>query len=75
MSNNLNIPSKAALDLVSLGALVHRLDPGIIPFPQGDDVSDPRQRRRIQRCGESRRLFRDEHRRLPPPWWSIRSAI
>jgi len=32
MSNALNIPSSAALDLVSLGALVHRLDPGIIPF-------------------------------------------
>jgi 2-dehydro-3-deoxygluconokinase len=28
----LNIPEKGALDLVSLGALVHRLDPGIIPF-------------------------------------------
>jgi 2-dehydro-3-deoxygluconokinase len=32
MNNGLNIPSQAALDLVSLGALVHRLDPGIIPF-------------------------------------------
>src|SRR2546425_8604824 len=28
----LNIPAKAALDFVSLGALVHRLDPGIVPF-------------------------------------------
>jgi 2-dehydro-3-deoxygluconokinase len=28
----LNIPAKAALDFVALGALVHRLDPGIIPF-------------------------------------------
>jgi 2-dehydro-3-deoxygluconokinase len=32
MSNGLNIPSQGALDLVSLGALVHRLDTGIIPF-------------------------------------------
>jgi 2-dehydro-3-deoxygluconokinase len=32
MSKNLNIPSRAELDLVSLGAIVHRLDPGIIPF-------------------------------------------
>ena len=32
MSNNLNVPRSGALDLVSLGALVHRLDPGIIPF-------------------------------------------
>jgi len=28
----LQIPQQGALDLVSLGALVHRLDPGIIPF-------------------------------------------
>ncbi len=28
----LTIPPRGALDLVSLGALVHRLDPGIIPF-------------------------------------------
>jgi 2-dehydro-3-deoxygluconokinase len=32
MGNGLNIPSQGAMDLVSLGALVHRLDPGIIPF-------------------------------------------
>src|SRR5438445_8791907 len=31
MSNGLNIRPDGALDLVSLGALVHRLDPGIIP--------------------------------------------
>src|ERR1700744_1134809 len=32
MSHGLNIPASAALDLLSLGALVHRLDTGIIPF-------------------------------------------
>lgn len=32
MSHGLSIPATAALDFVSLGALVHRLDPGIIPF-------------------------------------------
>ncbi|HEY9166720.1 MAG TPA: sugar kinase [Candidatus Kryptonia bacterium] len=32
MSSGLNIRKEGALDLVSLGALVHRLDPGIIPF-------------------------------------------
>ena len=32
MQHSLNIPSNAALDFVSLGALIHRLDPGIIPF-------------------------------------------
>jgi 2-dehydro-3-deoxygluconokinase len=30
--NHLNIPAKGALDLLALGAVVHRLDPGIIPF-------------------------------------------
>ena len=32
MNHGLKISQKGALDLVSLGALVHRLDPGIIPF-------------------------------------------
>ena len=32
MSYGLNIREAAALDCVSLGALVHRLDPGVIPF-------------------------------------------
>jgi 2-dehydro-3-deoxygluconokinase len=32
MKYGLNIPSGGELDLVSLGALVHRLDPGIVPF-------------------------------------------
>ena len=32
MSNGLNIRPQGAYDLISLGALVHRLDPGIIPF-------------------------------------------
>src|SRR5688572_324404 len=32
MIEGLNIPQSGALDFLSLGALVHRLDPGIIPF-------------------------------------------
>src|SRR6195952_3586017 len=32
MKYGLNIRPNAALDFLSLGALVHRLDPGIIPF-------------------------------------------
>lgn len=31
-STGLNVPTGGAIDLLSLGALVHRLDPGIIPF-------------------------------------------
>jgi 2-dehydro-3-deoxygluconokinase len=32
MKYGLNIREQGALDLVSLGALVHRLDPGVVPF-------------------------------------------
>src|SRR5438132_8329744 len=32
MNGGLNIRPRGALDFLSLGALVHRLDPGIIPF-------------------------------------------
>jgi 2-dehydro-3-deoxygluconokinase len=32
MSEGLSIPARGALDFVSLGALVHRLDPGVVPF-------------------------------------------
>src|SRR3984885_1254726 len=32
MTHGLNIPSEGALGLLSLGALVYRLDPGVVPF-------------------------------------------
>src|SRR5947199_3769603 len=32
MQNRLNIRPDGALDFLSLGALVHRIDPGIVPF-------------------------------------------
>jgi 2-dehydro-3-deoxygluconokinase len=32
MSDTLDIPSKGELDFLSLGALVHRLDSGVVPF-------------------------------------------
>jgi len=37
MSQPLKIRPEGALDLVSLGALVHRLDPGIIPFRKANE--------------------------------------
>jgi 2-dehydro-3-deoxygluconokinase len=37
MKYGLNIPEKGALDFVSVGALVHRLDPGIIPFRKASE--------------------------------------
>jgi 2-dehydro-3-deoxygluconokinase len=37
MGYNLNIWKDGALDFVSIGALVHRLDPGIIPFRKANE--------------------------------------
>src|SRR6187399_1681518 len=31
-STGLNVPASGALDFLALGALIHRLDPGLIPF-------------------------------------------
>ncbi|HEY2406014.1 MAG TPA: PfkB family carbohydrate kinase [Polyangiaceae bacterium] len=37
MANALNIPAAGAIDLISLGAIVHRIDPGIIPFRKASE--------------------------------------
>lgn len=37
MKYGLNIPAEGAYDFVSLGALIHRLDPGIIPFRKANE--------------------------------------
>ena len=39
MSHPLDISSGGALDFLSLGALIHRLDPGIIPFRKASSCS------------------------------------
>src|SRR5450631_3935581 len=39
MNLGFRIPEKGALDLLSLGALVHRIDPGIIPFRKATNFS------------------------------------
>lgn len=36
MNYGFNVPKEGAFDFVSLGALVHRLDPGVIPFRKAD---------------------------------------
>jgi len=38
MKYGLNIPASGALDFLSLGALVHRLDPGVVPFHKAAGV-------------------------------------
>jgi len=37
MPSHLSFPANAALDFVALGALVHRLDPGIVPFRKASE--------------------------------------
>ncbi len=39
MPSKLVVPESGAMDLVSLGALVHRLDPGVIPFRKAADCA------------------------------------
>jgi 2-dehydro-3-deoxygluconokinase len=39
MNYGLNIPESGALDFLSLGALVHRLDPGVIPFRKATECA------------------------------------
>src|SRR6266571_5836525 len=39
MSSGLNIRPDGALDFLSLGALVHRLDPGLIPFRKATECA------------------------------------
>jgi len=39
MSTGLKIPAHGALDFLSLGALVHRLDPGLVPFRKATTCS------------------------------------
>jgi 2-dehydro-3-deoxygluconokinase len=39
MKYGLNIKKEAALDLVSVGALIHRLDPGVIPFRKATECT------------------------------------
>src|ERR1700679_3972741 len=39
MKNGLKINKGGALDFLSLGALVHRLDPGIIPFRKATECA------------------------------------
>ena len=38
MKHGFNIPKEGALDFLSLGALVHRIDPGVIPFRKATEA-------------------------------------
>jgi 2-dehydro-3-deoxygluconokinase len=62
MTSGLPIRQDGALDLVSLGALIHRLDPGIIPFRKATNCA-------IHVSGGEFNVP------SLPPWWIIRLAI
>ncbi len=74
MKYGLNIKPDGALDLLSLGALIHRLDPGIIPFrkatewqvhPSGGEYNWPPTWPTASACA----------RASSRPWWITPSAI
>jgi len=44
MNCGLNLKPTGSLDLLSLGALVHRLDPGTVPFRKANRMQNSRQR-------------------------------
>ncbi|MGE5314024.1 MAG: sugar kinase [Acidobacteriota bacterium] len=39
MAEHLQIPNEGAFDFISLGALVHRLDPGVVPFRKASECT------------------------------------
>lgn len=39
MANGLQIPERRGLDFLALGALIHRLDPGVIPFRKATSLT------------------------------------
>ena len=41
MTNGLNINTNGTFDFISLGAIVHRLDPGIVPFRKATECCYP----------------------------------
>ena len=57
MADGLNIRKDGELDLLSLGALVHRLDPGIIPFRKATECKIHVSGGRVQRGRQPGRLL------------------
>ena len=58
MSIGLNIREAADLDFLSLGALVHRLDPGNIPFHKATECAIHVSQREYDRIWRSEKLIR-----------------
>ena len=71
----LRIPAEGALDFLSLGALVHRLDPGIMPFRKASQCAIHVSGGEFNTRREPLRLLSACKPASPPRWSTIRSAI
>ncbi len=74
MKYGLNIQPNGALDFLSLGALVHRLDPGIIPFRKATECQIHVSGGEFNCAANLSDCFRF-NTESPPPWWIIPLAI
>ena len=74
MNPGLKIPPSGALDFVSLGALVHRLDPGIIPFRKATQCHIHVSGGEFNVAANLADCFRHEDRHRHARWSTTRSA-
>ena len=74
MSYGFNIRRDGALDLLSLGALVHRLDPGIIPFRKATECQIHVSGGEFNVAANLADCFGMADRHRHAPWSIIRSA-
>ncbi len=74
MSHGLNIRTDGELDLLSLGALIHRLDPGIIPFRKATECKIHVSGGEFNVAANLRTAFRCERQSFRR-WWIIPWAI
>ncbi len=75
MEYGLNIRKDGELDFLALGALVHRLDPGIIPFRKATECKIHVSGGEFNVAANLVRLLQDEDGDCRRPWWIIPSAI
>ena len=66
--------TRRRLDFVSLGALVHRLDPGIIPFRKATECQIHVSGGEFNCAANLSDCFGMTDRHCDAPWWTIPSA-
>ena len=73
MKYGLNIPPSGTLDFIALGALVHRLDPGVIPFRKASQCQIHVSGGEFNCAANLSDCFRMKLA-SSPPWWIIPSV-